>query len=122
MGHGRMILLDTHALVWLHEANSSLDAPTIKKINTAFLTGMAAISAVTVFSHLISPSLKSYYQTLCRSRCLMLACERPSKSVVVVPVSFIIELNSFYSSGVLSVNKLFIKLGLYDTCSKGKRQ
>lgn len=41
-----MVLLDTHVLVWLDEANPRLGARAIEKINTAFRAGNAMISAI----------------------------------------------------------------------------
>lgn len=41
-----MILLDTHVLVWLDEANPRLGVGAIKKINTAFQAGDAMVSAI----------------------------------------------------------------------------
>ena len=41
-----MILLDTHVLVWLDEANSRLGEGTIERINTAFHAGKAMVSAI----------------------------------------------------------------------------
>ena len=41
-----MVLLDTHVLVWLDEANPRLGAEAIKKINAAFQAGNAMISAI----------------------------------------------------------------------------
>ena len=41
-----MVLLDTHVLVWLDEANPRLGAEAIKKINAAFRAGNAMISAI----------------------------------------------------------------------------
>lgn len=41
-----MILLDTHVLVWLDEANSRLGGGAIERINTAFHAGKAMVSAI----------------------------------------------------------------------------
>ena len=41
-----MILLDTHVLVWLDEANPRLGAGAIEQINTAFHAGKAMVSAI----------------------------------------------------------------------------
>jgi len=41
-----VILLDTHVLVWLDEANSRLGGEAIKRINTAFHAGKATVSAI----------------------------------------------------------------------------
>ena len=41
-----MILLDTHVLVWLDEANSRLGVGAIDQINTAFQAGKAMVSAI----------------------------------------------------------------------------
>ena len=41
-----MILLDTHVLVWLDEANPRLGVGAIEKINTAFQAGNAMVSAI----------------------------------------------------------------------------
>jgi len=41
-----LILLDTHVLVWLDEANSRLGAVAIKRIDKAFQSGEVAISAI----------------------------------------------------------------------------
>ena len=41
-----MILLDTHVLVWLDEANSRLGATAIEKIDGAFHAGAAMVSAI----------------------------------------------------------------------------
>ncbi len=41
-----MILLDTHVLVWLDEANPRLGAGAIEQINTAFHAGNAMVSAI----------------------------------------------------------------------------
>lgn len=42
-----MILLDTHVLVWLDEANPRLGVHSIEQINTAFHAGKAKVSAIT---------------------------------------------------------------------------
>lgn len=41
-----MILLDTHVLVWLDEANPRLGARAIERIDTAFHAGKAMVSAI----------------------------------------------------------------------------
>ena len=41
-----MILLDTHVLVWLDEANPQLGSNAIGQINTAFRAGKAMLSAI----------------------------------------------------------------------------
>lgn len=41
-----MILLDTHVLVWLVESSPRLGTQAIEKIDTAFLSGIAAVSAI----------------------------------------------------------------------------
>lgn len=41
-----MILLDTHVLVWLDEANPQLGSGTIKRIDTAFDAGEVVVSAI----------------------------------------------------------------------------
>ena len=41
-----MILLDTHVLVWLDEANPCLGALTIEKIDSAFHASAAMVSAI----------------------------------------------------------------------------
>jgi len=41
-----VILLDTHVLVWLDEANPRLGAGAIEQINTAFHAGKAMVSAI----------------------------------------------------------------------------
>jgi PIN domain nuclease of toxin-antitoxin system len=41
-----VILLDTHVLVWLDEANPRLGASTIKKIDSAFHSSAAMVSAI----------------------------------------------------------------------------
>ena len=41
-----MILLDTHVLVWLDEANPRLGAGAIEQINIAFHNGKAMVSAI----------------------------------------------------------------------------
>ena len=41
-----MILLDTHVLVWLDEANPRLGPGAIKKIDAAFQAGNAMVSAI----------------------------------------------------------------------------
>jgi len=41
-----VILLDTHVLVWLDEANPRLGAEAIERINTAFQAGDAMVSAI----------------------------------------------------------------------------
>ena len=41
-----MILLDTHVLVWLDEANPRLGAAAIEQIDTAFHAGKAMVSAI----------------------------------------------------------------------------
>ena len=41
-----MILLDTHVLVWLDEASPRLGENAIEKIDRAFQSGMAAVSAI----------------------------------------------------------------------------
>ena len=41
-----MILLDTHVLVWLDEANPRLGVAAIKRINAAFQVGEAMVSAI----------------------------------------------------------------------------
>ena len=41
-----MILLDTHVLVWLDEANPRLGASTVKKIDKAFHSSVAMVSAI----------------------------------------------------------------------------
>ena len=41
-----MVLLDTHVLVWLDEANPRLGAGAIEKINTSFRAGNAMISVI----------------------------------------------------------------------------
>ena len=41
-----LILLDTHVLIWLDEANSRLGALSIKKIDEAFHRGEAMVSAI----------------------------------------------------------------------------
>lgn len=41
-----MILLDTHVLVWLDEANPRLGATAIKTIDRAFQSGEVAVSAI----------------------------------------------------------------------------
>ena len=41
-----MILLDTHVLVWLDEANPRLGAGAIEQINIAFQAGNAMVSAI----------------------------------------------------------------------------
>ena len=41
-----MILLDTHVLVWLDEANPKLGTEAIEHINTAFQTGNVMVSAI----------------------------------------------------------------------------
>ena len=41
-----MVLLDTHVLVWLDEANPRLGAGAIEKINASFRAGNAMISAI----------------------------------------------------------------------------
>ena len=46
MGSGPVILLDTHVLVWLDEANPRLGAGAIEQINTAFQAGNAMVSAI----------------------------------------------------------------------------
>lgn len=46
MGNGPVILLDTHVLVWLDEANPRLGVGAIERINTAFHAGKAMVSAI----------------------------------------------------------------------------
>jgi len=46
MGSGALILLDTHVLVWLDEANPRLGPGAIKKIDAAFQAGNAMVSAI----------------------------------------------------------------------------
>jgi PIN domain nuclease of toxin-antitoxin system len=46
MGSGRVILLDTHVLVWLDEANPRLGEEAIERINTAFHAGNVLVSAI----------------------------------------------------------------------------
>ena len=46
MGSDSVILLDTHVLVWLDEANPRLGVGSIEKINTAFQAGDAMVSAI----------------------------------------------------------------------------
>lgn len=41
-----MILLDTHVLVWLDEASPRLGSAAIEQIDSAFHSGMAAVSAI----------------------------------------------------------------------------
>ena len=41
-----MILLDTHVLIWLDEANPRLGAEAIEHINTAFQAGSLMVSAI----------------------------------------------------------------------------
>ena len=41
-----MVLLDTHVLVWLDEASPRLGATAIELINSAFRSGLAAVSAI----------------------------------------------------------------------------
>jgi len=41
-----VILLDTHVLVWLDEANPRLDAAAIERINAAFQAGEAMVSTI----------------------------------------------------------------------------
>ena len=41
-----MVLLDTHVLVWLDEANPRLGAGAIETINTAYRAGNAMVSAI----------------------------------------------------------------------------
>jgi len=41
-----VLLLDTHVLVWLDEANPRLGAGAIEQINTAFQAGKAMVSAI----------------------------------------------------------------------------
>ena len=41
-----MVLLDTHVLVWLDEANPRLGAGAIKKIDAAFQAGNVMVSAI----------------------------------------------------------------------------
>ena len=46
MGSGSVILLDTHVLVWLDEANPRLGAGATEQINIAFQAGNAMVSAI----------------------------------------------------------------------------
>jgi len=46
MGGGIVVLLDTHVLVWLDEANPRLGAQAIETVNAAFQAGNAMISAI----------------------------------------------------------------------------
>lgn len=41
-----MILLDTHVLIWLDEANPRLGTGAIERINTAFHAGKVSVSAI----------------------------------------------------------------------------
>ena len=45
-GDFRMILLDTHVLVWLDEANARLGTAAIKEIDRKFHSGAVAVSAI----------------------------------------------------------------------------
>ena len=46
MGRGSVILLDTHVLVWLDEANPRLGTKAIEHINTTFQAGNLMVSSI----------------------------------------------------------------------------